>query len=175
MSRNQGSGPARQVANAWRPLKNNRGAANNVLAHQRRRAASDVLGQAEQRLTEYHGDQNDRESVDFLSVSRESQLFMLSSRLLKNSIQETSGEHFGVRWLDTALVACVILHDFADVVRCPIESGVKLPHSKLVERCGSMLLRRPSLVQVVESQDRQQYNESERVRGDVESKFNQAV
>ena len=100
---------------------------------------------------------------------------MLSSRLLKNSIQETSGEHFGVRWLDTALVASVILHDFADVVRCPIESGVKPPHSKLIERSRSMLLRQRLLVQVLETQDRQQYNESKRVRGDVESKFNQAV
>ena len=38
-----------------------------------------------------------------------------------------------------------------------------------------MLLRRRPLVQVLETQDRQQYNESERVRGDVESEFNQAV
>jgi len=35
-----------------------------------------------------------------------------------------------VRWLETALVACVTLRDFADVVRWLIESGVKPPHSK---------------------------------------------
>jgi len=54
----------------------------------------------------------------------------LSSRLLKNSIQERSGENFGVRWLDTALIVFVILGDFADVVRWRFESGVKPPHSK---------------------------------------------
>jgi hypothetical protein len=122
VSRNQGSGPARQVANAWRPLKNNRGAANDVLANQSRRATGDVLRQSKQRLAENRGDQNDRESIDFLSVL------------------------LGCQWF-----------------------------SSLVERCGSMLLRRRPLVQVLETQDRQQYNESEGVRGDVESELNQTV
>lgn len=45
----------------------------------------------------------------------------------------------------------------------------------LIERGGSMLLRRRPLVQVLETQNRQQYNESERVRGDVEPELNQAV
>ena len=86
-----------------------------------------------------------------------------------------------MRWLDTALVAFVILHDFANVVRCPVESCVKPPQSKafsitlLVERSGSMLLRGRPLVQVVETQNRKQYNESECIRGDVESELNQAV
>jgi len=45
----------------------------------------------------------------------------------------------------------------------------------LVERGGSMRLRRGPLVQVLETQDRQQYNERERVGGDMETEFNQAV
>src|SRR6267378_199788 len=45
----------------------------------------------------------------------------------------------------------------------------------LVERCGSMLLHCRPLVQIVETQDRKQHNESQRVRGDVESELDQAM
>ena len=40
------------------------------------------------------------------------------------------GHYLSVRWLDTALVAWVVLRNFADVVRWSIESGVEPPHSE---------------------------------------------
>jgi hypothetical protein len=57
MFRDQGGSAAGQVSDARRTLKNNRGAADDVLAHQSPGAAGDVLWQTKQALADYRRQQ----------------------------------------------------------------------------------------------------------------------
>jgi hypothetical protein len=68
--RNQGCGAARQIANAGRTLKNNRGAADYVLPNQGRCSTGDVLRQAQQALAGDRGNQDRRNALKKCCMSQ---------------------------------------------------------------------------------------------------------